>query len=101
MFRGLIPLVVVLTFVCGNVQGAPMVQVLTSSADSIADGGPVVVSSPNEAKWYHPVDSVDFSPRYRTLIYGPDSTCRPMSRSTRIRVHEDDLWRCDNLLSER
>jgi glyoxylase-like metal-dependent hydrolase (beta-lactamase superfamily II) len=39
---------------------------------------PTVVSGSDDMKWYHPVDSIDFSPRHRTLIYGPDSTYRPM-----------------------
>ena len=68
-------------FTAGNAQAAPSGQVFNpQSGDGDADG-PVIVSSSEAARWYHAVDSIDFSPRHNTLIYGPDSTYRPMDEA--------------------
>lgn len=96
LFKGQLFLAVALCFTAGNAQAAPSDPNANgqnpsglSTAGSVSNpqsgdddaDGPVIVSNPEAARWYHTVDSIDFSPRHRTLIYGPDSTCRPMDEA--------------------
>lgn len=81
LFKGLLSPAVALFLASGNIKAAPSGPISNPQAGDDDTDGPVIVSSPEEAKWYHATDSIDFSPRHRTLIYGPDSTYRPMDEA--------------------
>ncbi len=42
---------------------------------------PNVVNTPQQAKWWHAVDSIDFSPRHKVLIQNADGSQIPMDQA--------------------